>query len=631
MKNTIAQRIYDFLKNYPPFDMLEKDFLYSIAENVQVLYYEKDSEIFRKGEPVGDSFYIVKDGAVGIYNENRVKLIDECGEGDIFGLCALLRKDVYRLYAIAIEESIVYGISSVLLEKITMASAEANKFILTSFASNRYEPSIIDTNENLFIDNENSLDEAKSAHYSTNPVTCSTETSIKEAALIMLRKNVGSIVITENMKPLGIVTDKDLRTKIATGRFGIAENIQKIMSSPVITYTEKITVAEAQINLIKHNISHLCLTKDGTPNSRLSGIISEHDIVVIHGNNPSVLIKEVKRAKTPEALKFVRLKAQSMLSGYLEQNLPIAFTAKIISEITDSITKRAIELSLEEMDSPPPVAFSWLALGSMGRREQLLLTDQDNALVFENVPKNDYDRTKAYFLNLSGKVTEKLNEVGFEYCPAEMMASNPKWCLSVAEWKEQFDNWITNPTNEKVMLCTIFFDYNMVFGNKELVVEMTESIYKSIASHEIFLNFLGLNAIKTPPPLSFFRNFLVEAGGEHKNQFDIKARAIMPLVDAARLLILSHNLKDCNNTIFRYERLYELEPQNRDLYESCINAFKTLLRFKTLQGIRNADSGRYVDLNSLSKADRLRLKTSFRPIKDIQELLLVRFGLSHLM
>jgi CBS domain-containing protein len=283
------------------------------------------------------------------------------------------------------------------------------------------------------------------------------------------------------------------------------------------------------------------------------------------------------------------------------------------------------------MDSPPPVAFSWLALGSMGRREQLLLTDQDNALVFENVPKNDYDRTKAYFLNLSGKVTEKLNEVGFEYCPAEMMASNPKWCLSVAEWKEQFDNWITNPTNEKVMLCTIFFDYNMVFGNKELVVEMTESIYKSIASHEIFLNFLGLNAIKTPPPLSFFRNFLVEAGGEHKNQFDIKARAIMPLVDAARLLILSHNLKDCNNTIFRYERLYELEPQNRDLYESCINAFKTLLRFKTLQGIRNADSGRYVDLNALSKADRLRLKTSFRPIKDIQELLLVRFGLSHLM
>jgi CBS domain-containing protein len=224
-----------------------------------------------------------------------------------------------------------------------------------------------------------------------------------------------------------------------------------------------------------------------------------------------------------------------------------------------------------------------------------------------------------------------LHDVGFDYCPAEMMASNPQWCLTVSEWQEQFNNWITNPTNEKIMLCTIFFDYGMVYGDRMLVLKMTESIYKSIAQHEIFLNFLGVNAVKTPPPLSFFRNFLVEASGEYKNQFDVKARALMPLVDAARLLILFHNQKDCNNTIARYERLLSLEPQNRDLYEACIGAFKTVSRFKTLQGMKRSDSGRYVDLDALSKPDRLRLKTSFKPIKDIQELLMVRFGLSQLM
>jgi CBS domain-containing protein len=163
------------------------------------------------------------------------------------------------------------------------------------------------------------------------------------------------------------------------------------------------------------------------------------------------------------------------------------------------------------------------------------------------------------------------------------------------------------------------------------VEEMSESIFKSIDKYEIFLNFLALNAIKNPPPLSFFRQFLVEHSGEHKDQFDIKARAIMPLVDAARLLVLANNIKGFNNTIFRFEKLAELEPQNRDLYESCINSFKILLRFRTQQGLKNNDSGRFIDLNALNKGDRLKLKSCFKPIKDIQELISVRFKLSQIM
>ncbi len=631
MKNTISERVYDFLKHFPPFDMLQADVLHTVSEHVKIHYFEEGAQIFKTGEPVSDGFYIVKDGAVGIYLENRVRMIDSCGEGDIFGLCALLRMDTYRLCAVALEESIVYGISSDLLEKIIASNDDVKRFIMSSFASNRYEPSMIETGEDRYIDEESGIEDAHSAQYSANPVTCNPRSSIREAALIMQKRDVGSIVIVEQERPVGIVTDKDLRRKVATGNFRIEQSVHEIMSSPVITVPEKITVAESQIAMLKYNISHLCITTDGTPESPLLGIISEHDIVVIHGNNPSVLIKEARRAKNSEALRYVRQKAQQLIMGYLEQMIPVGFVARIISEINDAVTKKAIELSIEEMKAPPPVTFGWLALGSMGRREQLLLTDQDNALVFENVPQDRYGETKAYFLGLSTRITQKLHDVGFEYCPAEMMASNPLWCLSVTEWQEQFDNWITNPTNEKVMLCTIFFDYNMVYGNRLLVLKMTESIYRSIASHEIFLNFLGLNAIKTPPPLTFFRNFLVEASGEYKNHFDIKARALIPLVDAARLLILSCNLKDCNNTIVRYERMMALEPQNKDLYEACIGSFKTLLRFKTMQGIRHADSGRYVDLKALSKADRLRLKTSFKPIKDIQELLLVRFGLSQLM
>lgn len=636
MKNTIAERIFDFLKDFPPFNLLQKDELLTISKNVKVIYLEDNDFVFKQNDEVHDAFYIVKDGAVGVFRDNTI-LVDKCDEGDIFGLRAIVAKDNYLLSAKAIEESIIYSISSELLETIIEKNTKANKFLIASFATNTRNPYSKENKGVLFADieilqkNPSNFTEVQTADYSKNPVTCPLETSIKEAAQTMTNKRVGSIIITKNKKPLGIITDKDLRTKIATGLVGVNETVDNIMSSPVKTYPEHITVAEAQIAMLQHNITHLCITKDGTPKSELCGILSEHDIVVIHGNNPSVLIKEVKRAKSTEDLKTIRLKAQNLLQGYLEQKIPIFFVSKIISAINDAITKKAIEFAINELGEGPPVPFGWLALGSQGRKEQLLLTDQDNALVFADVPREQYQRTQNYFLKLAKNVTIKLNTIGFEFCPADMMASNKKWCKSVSEWKAQFNDWITHPHEEKIMLCTIFFDYDLVYGDKHLVDSISDSIFKSIDEYEIFLNFLGLNALKNPPPLSFFRQFLVEDGGEHKDQFDIKARAMMPLVDSARLLTLSNTLKNQNNTILRLQKLTELEPQNSDLYLSCISAFKILLRFRTEQGLKNSDSGRFIDLKSLSKNDKLKLKSCFKPIKDIQELIKIRFQLSQMM
>lgn len=211
------------------------------------------------------------------------------------------------------------------------------------------------------------------------------------------------------------------------------------------------------------------------------------------------------------------------------------------------------------------------------------------------------------------------------------MGSNPKWCLTVNEWSQQFNRRITTPDQDNLMLCTIFFDYQLVYGNQQLVKRLSQSIFESIEAHDIFLSYLGRNALQNPPPLSFFRQFLVEDNGEHKEQFDIKVRAMMPLVDAARLLILSHNVKSINNTLERYEKLVELEPQNKDIYLFCIDAFKDLLFFRTEQGINNKDSGRFIDLTFLSKGDRLKLKRSFKAVKAVQELIKNRFKLSQLM
>ncbi|SDX91072.1 CBS domain-containing protein [Lutibacter oricola] len=638
MKNTIAERIFDFLKNFPPFNILEKEQLFKIATHVKVHYIEQDKSVFTQNENPHNEFYIVKDGAIGLYRtmDNDNILVDICDEGDLFGLRPIIQNNQYLMSAVANEESILYAISVELLKEIIDSNEKVKKFIVASFSTNIKTPYAKTNNGQLFANedvlnkNNAGISDVQTAQYSKNPITCTKAYTIQQAAEVMSVKRVGSILITENNKPIGIITDKDLRLKIATGLISIKEKVTTIMSSPVITCHKKITVAEAQINMLKHKITHLCITEDGTPNSNLKGILSEHDIVVLHGNNPSVLIKELKRAKNVDTLKYIREKTSKLLSGYMEQNIPIRFVSNIISEINEAITIKAIKLSIEEMETEPPVKFTWLALGSQGRKEQLLITDQDNALVFENVNPKDYDFTKNYFLQLAKKITNKLHIIGFENCPADMMGSNPRWCISLNQWKEQFNTWITKPTEEAIMMCTIFFDYSLVYGNVELVDEMSESIFESIDNYEIFLNFLGRNALRNPPPLGFFRQFLVEHDGEHKDQFDLKSRALMPLIDAARLLTLSVNHKNKNNTIERFKEMAKAEPQNKYLYEMCIDSFKILLRFRTNQGLKNNNSGRYVDLNNLSKSEKLKLKGCFKPIKDIQELISVRFKLNQI-
>ncbi|MGK0413917.1 MAG: CBS domain-containing protein [Polaribacter sp.] len=629
--NLIAKRISDFLKDFPPFNMLSQSQLFAISSAVEVHYFEKNTDIFTTGQTIKNQFYVVKDGAVGLFIEEKNILVDECDEGDIFGLRALMRQGNYILSAKAIEETVVYSISSELFEEYITTNSEASTFLMSSFASNiRYTASDL-LKKNQSKEHLQDFFEEQSAAYSKNPIQCAPETSIKSAALIMTNERVGSIIITKNKKPLGIITDKDLRTKIATGISSIDEPVTKIMSSPVITYPENITVAEAQIAMLKYGITHLCITEDGFKDSKLIGILSEHDIVVVRGNSPSALVKEVRRAKTAEQLQQIRKRAEQLLQRYIKQQIPIMFATKILSAINESITQKIIDISIKEMPTVPPTSFAWLAIGSQGREEQLLLTDQDNALVFNNVKDAERKKTKEFFLSLSKKINQKLSIVGFELCPANMMASNPAWCLSVSEWEQQFKKWITTPAQDNLILCTIFFDFEYVYGDKNLVSILAESIFESIASHDIFLNFLGLNALKNPPPLSFFRQFLVERDGDHKDQFDVKARAMMPLVDAARLLILSKNVKAHNNTIVRYKKLMELEPQNKDIYAACSEAFKNLLYFRTQQGLLHKDSGRFIDLQTLSKANRLALKNCFKAVKEVQDLIQTRFKLSQFL
>lgn len=636
MKNTISHRVADFLKSYPPFSFLQQRDLEKISEQISIIYKEKDSLVFAENEETHDSFYVVHKGAVALRTSRQNDILDMCDEGDIFGLRPLIANENYQMEARAYEESILYAIPLTIFRPYALENKAVGNFLIESFASNTLHPYSKSHRGKLYGD-ESLETEAKvldlhPVKYSKKLISCHATTTAKDIAEIMIKKNVGAIlVVEEEMLPIGIITDKDLRNKIVTGIFPITATAAEIMTSPVITYPKKMTITQAQIAMMKSDISHLCITKDGTVNSKAVGMLSKHDIMVSLGNNPAVLIKAIKRAKKAKHLKPIRARIMQLLQGYIDQNIPTMLTSKIITELNDACIKQVIAISLDKMETPPPVKFAWLAMGSQGRSEQLLQTDQDNALIYEDVPEELEEKTKKYFLELATHVNKGLFDIGYEYCPAEMMASNPKWCLSLGQWKEMIYRWITNTGKTEVLLSFIFFDYNLSFGDSELTNNLSDFIFENIKANPIFYVHLVSGALQSPSPTGFFRQFLLEQDGVNKDFFNIKNRALMPLADAARVLILYHSVKSISNTVERFEKLAELEPENSELFTACAQAYKVLLKFRTRQGLAHNDSGQYIALESLSKSEKIQLKSTFKTIKELQEIISIRFNVSNIL
>lgn len=633
--NTVAEHIADFLKEYKPFDNLTFQELSDIATNIRVINLEKHAVLFQNNDPLHDSFYVVASGVINLTTiaDAEETILNKCHEGDIFGLRPFFAKNNYMMTAKAREESIIYAIQIAVFRPFVANNSDVLNFLLESFAVNsRHTKDSMSSNGKLisdtdFLDQQTEMQYIQSLNYNNSPLTTEASSIIKDVAILMTDSMVDNIVICEKNHPIGIVTNADLSSKIATGRYPITETIDKIMSSPVVTVIENVSLAEAQLLMLKHNVTHLCVTKDGTSKSVVKGIISEHDLIVAQASNPGVLIKEIKRSQLPKDLKQIRDRLSDLIQNSIQKNIPISHVSNIASEINLAIIKRAVELSILDLGSPP-ARFAWLSIGSQGRKEQLLLTDQDSILIFEDVTPEKYREVKDYFLRLAKRTTSILEKVGYEYCPNGHMGSNMLWCKSLSDWTKQYNSWMNTPGENSNDLSSIFFDYEIVFGEGKIEEAIENVIFKNAVNNTLFFDFLGNDALKRNSPLSFFKKFIVEEEGPHKDKFDIKTRALMPLIDGARLLILNANIKGIQNTYLRFKQLAITDSKNAEIYLSCAEAFLTLSKFRTVEGLKNDDSGQYINLREMSKTDKEKLKNALAPMKDLEELIKSKFQLT---
>jgi CBS domain-containing protein len=627
MENAITQRIANFLKEYEPFSYLSYEDLLKIVSTIRVINLEKHKSLFQINDTLHDAFYVVASGVIHltVISDAEETLLNKCYAGDIFGLRPFFAKNNYQMNAKAREESIVYAVPIATFKPFVAQNATVLDFLLESFAVNT-KNSLDNKNHTLisdnvtYSDNQSDIQYFQSLNYNKTPLKISHDTLIKDAAQLITENMFDSALITDQNNPIGIVTDKDFRSKVATGRIPLSNAISKIMASPVITVTENISVAEAQLVMLKHGVTHLCVTKDGTDKSEVKGVISEHDLVVAQANNPGILLKEIKKSQTAKELKLVRNKLADIIQSSLNKNIPLTHITSIAGEVTLAIVKRSVEQAILELGSPP-ARFAWLCIGSQGRKEQLLLTDQDSILVFEDVTPEKYRDVKDYFIKLARKATATLEKVGYINCPNGHMASNMMWCKSLTDWSKQYENWMNTPGENTNEISSVFFDFEIAFGEQKIEDALTDVIFSNIKNKVLFLDYLGNDTIKKPTPLNFFKKFNIEEEGEHKGKFDIKTRALMPLIDGARLLILSNNIKGVNSTYLRFKQLAMIDPKYSEIYLNCADAYLVLSKFRTLEGLKNDNTGQYINLEELSKVDREKLKNSLAPMKELEELI----------
>lgn len=635
MSNSVAENIANFLKEYSPFNYLTYDELIQVATSIGVVNLDKHKTLFQINDKLHDSFYVVASGVINlsVIADAEETLLNKCYPGDVFGLRPFFAKNNYMMTAKAREDSIVYAIPINAFKPFVAQNSQVLDFLLESFATNTRNPFDKENRGKLITDNvytenqQNEIQYFQSLAYNKTPVKVTIAAIAKDTAQLMTENMTDNVIVTDQNYPVGIVTDSDFRSKIANGRFPLISTIDKIMSSPVITVPENVSVAEAQLLLLKHNVSHLCVTIDGSDKSDVKGIISEHDLIVAQANNPGVLIKEIKRSLSPKELKQVREKLTDLIQSSIAKNIPLPHIYNISGEIITAIIKRSIELSILDMGSPP-ARFAWFSIGSQGRKEQFLLTDQDSFLVFEDVAAENYRDVKDYFLKLAKRATTILEKVGYEFCPNGHMASNMLWCKSMSDWMKQYNSWMKTPGEKSNDISSIFFDYEFVFGENKIEDTLNDLIFTNAKNNTLFFDYLGNDALRKNAPLNFFKKFNLEEEGENKGKFDIKNRAIMPLVDGARLFAINLNLRGINNTHLRFKQLAIVDPKFSEIYLNCADAFLILSKFRTLEGLRNDSSGAYINVEELTKVDKEKLKNALGPMKELEELIKDKFQLT---
>ena len=456
-------------------------------------------------------------------------------------------------------------------------------------------------------------------------VTCGPDDSLVAAVGVMREKNISSIVVVENNQPIGIFTDRDLRNKvIAAGSNPTGLKVRAVMNSPLAVIGEEDLLYQALYRMSQLKIHRLGVVD---ASGKLAGIITDTDILRLQSHSPHQLVLDIEKAAGIDDLKVLHARIQALVLHLSGTGIGIRDLVRLIAHLNDQIALRLIALLRAEWFDDLPAGFAFLVLGSEGRSEQTLSTDQDNAIVYAD------DLTPAQVKRIeefSVALIDGLIAIGVPACPGGIMAKNPEWRRSLGEWQDQLNRWLLTPIPENILACGTFVDLRTLYGDPSFERTLKQQLYDSAEANKLYLMRMVENGLLFAPPLGWFGKIKGEKAGEHSGQLEIKKAGIFAITDGIKALAIEGRFLD-GSTSQRLEAARAAgtlrEAEAADLEES----YEFLVQMRLRCQVEAIREGRvpdnYITLDQLNVMEQGRLKIALTGVEKFQAFIKHHFGL----
>jgi CBS domain-containing protein len=617
----IYESVREFLRRHAPFSQMPEEALQFLIPRLKLAYFPKDSIIVdRQGGPF-PPLHIIQRGSVSSVTAGLDTLPDRVlTSGECFPVGALSAGGQPTRTYRAIDDVFAYQLGVDDFTRLRELSPDFEAFC-TAAITVLVQQSLAELQRHYsqVAADQHSLTRPLSEIVAREPITCSAQTSLRDALKRMREDAVRSIIVVDAADaPIGVFTLNDLRDRVVLQELPLDTAVAEVMTRDPTTLAVTATAAEAMQLMAAGGFHQMIVTDRG----RVFGTVAEHDLFALQRVSLRQIHHAIRSSRTIAALAHVAGDIRNLARNLLAQGVSAETLTRTVSALNDALTREVITRIRQNHDLAN-INWCWMSLGSEGRGEQTLATDQDNAMIFSmppDVAANEVLRVRHELLAFAHEINDALDTLGFPLCKGGVMASNPEWCLSEQEWRTRFTGWLAEPTPEALLRANIFFDFRALFGDSMLTDRLSQWLLSRTQGNKLFLRLMVANALQTDPPLGLIRAFVVDDGPDHPGTLDLKTRGSRIFVDAARVFALAQGIAE-TGTAERLRKAGEQLRAEKRHVDATVDAFHYLqvLRLRTQDRRDAGGAANRIDPNALNEIDQRMLKEAFRQARKLQQ------------
>ena len=611
--------IAEFLAGRDPFSGLDEAELEGLASRTEVEFFPAGTRILPQGERPQGRIRIVRRGAVELVDHGRA--VDLLGEGEMFGHPSVLSGQPTRYEVRAREDTLCYSLASEDVVPL-LGRPSSLRFLARSLlgrgrseAGDGAEPPSAEVARQYAAD-----------LVQRPPVTCEPETTLRDAARLLNSEEASSVLVDLGQGEFGIVTDRDLRSRVVAGRLSPDDPVSAAMSAPVVGVGADQTGADVMLTMLDHDIRHVpVFSRPG----QVLGVIVAIDLVAAETSSPFVLRRAIARARNKKELREAASRLRSTVVTLHRAELTPFHISDVVSAVSDALIRRMIQLAIES-SGPPPAEFAWMSLGSHGRREPMPSSDVDSGMSWQDRPDPDpiateprrrlaSTRTTAYMGGIAADVADCIRVLGWRLDPHGVTASGDFSASSIEDWRRAIESWLKHPSDNRVLIAaSILLDGRVIHGPSRLDVK---PLLFEAGDRATLQRWMLRLALAAKPPTGFMHNITLEGSGKHAGTFDIKHGGLLPIVDLARYHALVGEIP-ANHSLDRLRAATQLGLVTKTEARVLEEAFELFTALRLEHQVEQIEAGSepddHIDPRDLDPLTRRYLRDAFREVEAVQ-------------